>query len=69
MTNEAIAGYLAIKTIQEKPLRYFDADYNEYRDKNMIIYIQKKYADLKSTIIKILNRKNWCFKITNINIL
>jgi hypothetical protein len=39
MTNEAVAGFMALKTLQEKPLRYFDGNYNEFRDKNMIIYI------------------------------
>ncbi|CAD8157409.1 unnamed protein product [Paramecium pentaurelia] len=47
MSNEAVAGFIAIKTLQNRPLRYFDANFNEFRDKNMTMYIQKKYADLK----------------------
>lgn len=51
MSNEAVAGFIAIKTLQNKPLRYFDANFNEFRDKNMTMYIQKKYADLKSILL------------------
>lgn len=39
MSNEAVAGFIAIKTLQNKPLRYFDANFNEFRDKNMTMYI------------------------------
>lgn len=69
MSNEAVAGFIAIKTLQNKPLRYFDANFNEFRDKNMTMYIQKKYADLKSFIkSNILFRTNRCIRTSNTNI-
>ncbi|CAD8134261.1 unnamed protein product [Paramecium octaurelia] len=58
MSNEAIAGFIVTKTIQQNPLRHYDANFNDYRDKNMIMYIQKKYADLKKrTGIKTLPKQ------------
>ncbi|CAD8053900.1 unnamed protein product [Paramecium primaurelia] len=58
MSNEAIAGFIVTKTIQQNPLRYYDANFNDYRDKNMIMYIQKKYADLKKrTGVKFLPKQ------------
>ncbi|CAD8158988.1 unnamed protein product [Paramecium octaurelia] len=60
MSNEAVAGFIVTKTIQQNPLRYYDANFNDYRDKNMIMYIQKKYADLKKrTGVKILPKQTF----------
>lgn len=40
MNNEAFAGFLLKKTIQNFPIREeTDGDFNEYRDRNIIIYL------------------------------
>lgn len=52
MNNEGFTGFLIKKTLQPFPLRGGEdgeKNFNEYRDRNIILFLQKKFGDLRST--------------------
>lgn len=52
MSNEAFAGFLIKKTIQEFPIRQeSDTNFNEFRDRNIILFLQRKFGDLRSFML------------------
>ncbi|EAR93240.2 transmembrane protein, putative (macronuclear) [Tetrahymena thermophila SB210] len=46
-TNLGYTGYLLRKTVQPHSLRYDNSNFNEYRSKNMIMYINKKVSNTR----------------------
>jgi hypothetical protein len=49
MSNQGFVGFLIRKTVQPHSQRTDHSNFNDYRNTNMIVYLNKKIGDVRSS--------------------